>query len=147
MPIPLAAPALATVGRYLVKNGAKKAIQKYGDDAVKVAMKEKNLKTVGDKVVKKRMTAAQRKIQSSDFNKGLAQAQKDKKGLSNKDFFAKVEADLAKQVRIDKVKAENMAAAKKPMYTGGRAKYNKGGYAKSGQPMYGHGECPKAKAN
>ena len=32
---------------------------------------------------------------------------------------------------------------------GGKARslYNKGGYAKGGQPMYGHGECPKAKAN
>ena len=134
MPIPLAMPVLATVGRYAVKNGAKKAIQKYGDDAVKAAMKEKNLKTVGDKVIKKRMTAAERKAQSADFNKGLAQAQKDKTGPSDKDFFARVEADLAKQIRMDKVKAKNMAAAKKPMKNGGKATrslYNKGGYAKA----------------
>ena len=102
MPVPLAIPVLSTIGRYTVKHGAKKAIQKYGDDAVKTAMKEKNLKTVGDKVVKKRMTAAQRKTQSADFNKGLAKAQKDKKGPSDKDFFAKVEADLAKQARMKK---------------------------------------------
>jgi len=41
------------------------------------------------------------------------------------------------------------AAAKKPMSKGGvsRSTYNKGGYATKGQPMYKHGECPKAKAN
>ena len=74
MPIPLAAPAVMTIGRYMVKNGAKKAIQKYGDDAVKAAMKENNLKTVGDKVLKKRMTVAEKKalskkIQKEDFPK------------------------------------------------------------------------------
>ena len=67
-------PVVTAIGRYMVKNGAKKAIQKYGDDAVKVAMKENNLKTVGDKVVKKRMTDAERKamskkIQKEDFPK------------------------------------------------------------------------------
>jgi len=135
MPIPLAAPALMTVGRYLVKNGAKKAIQKYGDDAVKAAIKEKNLKTVGDKVVKKRMTDKQRKEMSKDFNKGLADAQRAKKGPTDKEFFARVDKD--------------MAAAKKPMSKGGntRSTYNKGGYISGGQPMYKHGECPKAKAN
>ena len=51
MPLP-ALPVVMTIGRYMVKNGAKKAIQKYGDDAVKAAMKENNLKTVGDKVLK-----------------------------------------------------------------------------------------------
>ena len=134
MPIPFAIPVLTTIGRFAVKHGAKKAIQKYGDDAVKAAMKEKNLKTVGDKVIKKRMTAAQRKAQSADFNKGLAQAQKDKRGPSNKEFFDRVEKDFAKQMRIDKVKAENMAAAKKPMKNGGKATrslYSKGGYAKA----------------
>ena len=74
MPVPLAAPVVMTVGRYMVKNGAKKAIQKYGDDAVKAAMKENNLKTVGDKVIKKRMTVAEKKalskkIQKEDFPK------------------------------------------------------------------------------
>ena len=57
-----------------LKNGAKKAIQKYGDDAVKAAMKENNLKTVGDKVLKKRMTVAEKKalskkVQKEDFPK------------------------------------------------------------------------------
>ena len=60
MPIP-AIPVVMTIGRYMVKNGAKKAIQKYGDDAVKAAMKENNLKNVGDKVLKKRMTVAEKK--------------------------------------------------------------------------------------
>ncbi len=73
MPLP-ALPVVMTIGRYMVKNGAKKAIQKYGDDAVKAAMKENNLKTVGDKVLKKRMTVAEKKalskkIQKEDFPK------------------------------------------------------------------------------
>ena len=67
-------PVVTAIGRYMVKNGVKKSIQKYGDDAVKVSMKENNFKTIGDKVVKKRMTAAERKtmskkIQKEDFPK------------------------------------------------------------------------------
>ena len=67
-------PVVTAIGRYMVKNGVKKSIQKYGDDAVKVSMKENNLKTVGDKVIKKRMTDAERKamskkIQKEDFPK------------------------------------------------------------------------------
>jgi hypothetical protein len=59
-----AAPIIAAIARYATTKGAKKAIQKYGDDAVKAAMKEKNLKTVGDKVIKKRMTPAESKAVS-----------------------------------------------------------------------------------
>jgi len=147
--IPLAGAALQTAGRYIVTNGAKKGIQKYGPQVFKQIQKDAGLKTVGDKVIKKRMTDKQRKEMSKDFNKGLADAQRAKKGPTDKEFFGRVNRDMAKQERIDKVKAENMAAVKKPMSKGGvpRSTYNKGGYATKGQPMYKHGECPKAKAN
>tara|TARA_X000001382_G_C3026740_1_gene133416 strand:- start:21 stop:458 length:438 start_codon:yes stop_codon:yes gene_type:complete len=122
-PLVLVGPALATAGRYIVKNGAKKGIEKYGPKVFKQIQKDKGLKTVGDKVIKKRMTAAERKAMSKDFNKSLADAQKAKKGPTNKEFMARVDKDMAKQKRIDKVKAENMAAAKrKPLYGGGGTK-------------------------
>ena len=133
--IPLAGVALQTAGRYIVTNGAKKGIQKYGPQVFKQIQKDAGLKTVGDKVIKKRMTDKQRKEMSKDFNKGLADAQRAKKGPTDKEFFARVDKD--------------MAAAKKPMSKGGntRSTYKKGGYISGGQPMYKHGECPKAKAN
>lgn len=135
MPFPLAAPVLTTVGRFAVKHGAKKAIQKYGDDAVKAAMKEKNLKTVGDKVIKKRMTAAQQKAMSKKIQKEDFPKQKPASKMTKQEQYLE-ELDIL----------SNRSGMKK----GGkvtRSTYNKGGYAKSGQPMYGHGECPKAKAN
>ena len=150
MPLPLlAGAALHAAGRYIVTNGAKKGIQKYGPQVFKQIQKDSGLKTVGDKVIKKRMTDKQRKEMSKDFNRKLADAQKSKKGPTDKEFFGRVNKDMVKQERIDRIKAENMAAAKKPMSKGGnpRSTYNKGGYISGGQPMYKHGECPKAKAN
>ena len=116
----LAGPALATAGRYFVTNGVKKGLQKYGPEALKQVQKTQGLKTVGDKVIKKRMTAAQRKQ--------TAVKTKEYKGMTKKE-----EAANNKQFdRIDKVEAENMAAAMgtgklKPMYGGGKANYVKGG--------------------
>ena len=75
MPLPLlAGVALQTAGRYVLTNGAKKGIQKYGPEVFKQIQKDVGLKTVGDKVIKKRMTAAQqktmsKKIQKEDFPK------------------------------------------------------------------------------
>ena len=47
-------------------------------------------------------------------------AQKAKKGRTEKQFDAAVKKDMAEQARIDKVKKENMAAAKKPKkFSGG----------------------------
>ena len=116
----LAGPALATAGRYFVTNGVKKGIQKYGPEALKQVQKTQGLKTVGDKVIKKRMTAAERK--KTSFNP-----------QPSKPMTKKQEAASTKQFdRIDKVEAENMAAAMgtgklKPMYGGGKANYVKGG--------------------
>tara|TARA_R100001377_G_C3141037_1_gene92668 strand:+ start:35 stop:472 length:438 start_codon:yes stop_codon:yes gene_type:complete len=143
MPIPvLVGVALQTAGRYAVTNGAKKAAKKYGPEVFKQIQKDSGLKTVGNKVIKKRMTDAQRKEQSKDFTKKLTNAQRTKKGLTDKQFSAKVDKDMIKQKRIDKVKAENMAATRKPLYGGGRSDYNKGGVA---QPSYKSGDMPKAK--
>ena len=142
MPIPviLVGAALQTAGRYAVTNGAKKAIKKYGPEVFKQIQKDSGLKTVGNKVINKRMTAAQRKTMSKDFNKDLAKMQRESKEMTNKQFMAKVDKDMIKQTRIDNIKAENMTAARKPLYGGGRAMYNKGG-----QPEYKSGDMPKAK--
>jgi hypothetical protein len=47
-----------------------------------------------------------------------------------------------KAARREKVMGGGMM--RKEMGHGGRMKYNKGGLS---QPMYAHGECPKASAN
>ena len=46
--------------------------------------------------------------------------------------------------REAKMGGGKMMTERKDMGHGGRMQYNKGG---SAQPMYGHGECPKASAN
>jgi len=72
------------------------------------------LKRIGDKVVKKRMTAKERNEMSKPFKKMLSEGQKSKKGMSKKEFDARVKKGMAKDARIAKVKAENMAAATGP---------------------------------
>ena len=73
------------------------------------------LKRIGDKVVKKRMTTKERNEMSKPFKKMLSEGQKSKKGMSKKDFDAAVKKGMAKDARIAKVKAENMAAATGPI--------------------------------
>ena len=119
MPGPLVVPVLTTVGRYAVQKGAKKAIQKYGDDAVKAAMKEQNLKTVGDKVIKKRMTAAQQKAMSKKIQKEDFPKQKPASKMTRQEQYLE-ELDIL----------SNRSGMKR----GGKATrslYNKGGYAKA----------------
>jgi len=130
----LAGPALATAGRYFVQHGVKKGLQKYGPKAFQQIKETQGLKAVGDKVIKKRMSAAERK--KTSFNP------QPYKGMTEKQFDKKLAKDYREQLRIDKVKAENMAAAKKPMSNGGRVGLNKGG-----QPSYSNGEMPTAKPN
>ena len=72
------------------------------------------LKRIGDKVVKKRMTAKERNEMSKPFKKMLSEGQKSKKGMSKKEFDARVKKGMAEDARIAKVKAENMAAATGP---------------------------------
>ena len=116
----LAGPALATAGRYFLTNGVKKGLQKYGPEALKQIKQTQGLKTVGDKVIKKRMTAAERK--KTAFNPQPA-----------KPMTKKQEAASFKEAyRVDKIESENMAAAMgtgklKPMYNGGKVSYAKGG--------------------
>ena len=89
------------------------------------------LKRIGDKVVKKRMTAKERKEMSKPFNKMLSDAQKSKKGMSKKEFDARVKKGMDKDARIAKVKAENMAAATGPI----KPKKKAAGGMMSPQPM------------
>ena len=138
----LAGPALATAGRYFVQHGVKKGLQKYGPKAFQQIKETQGLKAVGDKVIKKRMTPAQSKEMAKPFNKAMKRAERESKGMTEKQFDKKLAKDYREQLRIDKVKAENMAAAKKPMSNGGRVGLNKGG-----QPSYKNGEMPSVKPN
>jgi len=119
-----------------IKDG--KIVAKSNDPKVQKAINKKvddltGMKTLpSGKKIKKRMTAKERKEQSKGFNKMLSDAQKSKKGMSNKEFDARVEKGMAEDARIAKVKKENMEAAKKPkkMKTGGMAS---SGMSKSGK--------------
>tara|TARA_R100000664_G_scaffold10985_1_gene17965 strand:+ start:1580 stop:2011 length:432 start_codon:yes stop_codon:yes gene_type:complete len=104
----------------------KKIIMKSKDPQIQKALDKKVDELTGMKTlpsgrkIKKRMTAKERKEMSKPFNKMLADAQKAKKGRTEKQFDAAVKKDMAEQARIDKVKKENMAAAKKPKkFSGG----------------------------
>ncbi len=131
-PLVLAGPALATAGRYFVTNGVKKGLQKYGPEALKQIKQTQGLKTVGDKVIKKRMTAAERKK--------TAVKTKEYKGMTKKE-----EAANNKQYdRIDKVESENMAAA---MGTGKLKPMSKGGSPRYGYVGGGKVEMHKCKPN
>jgi len=104
-------------GKIVVKSNdpkVQKAITKKVDDLT-------GMKTLpSGRKIKKRMTAKERKEMSKPFNKMLSDAQKAKKGRTEKQFDAAVKKDMAEQARIDKVKKENMAATKKPKkFSGG----------------------------
>ena len=92
----LAGPALATAGRYFVQHGVKKGLQKYGPKAFQQIKETQGLKAVGDKVIKKRMSAAERK--KTSFNP------QPYKGMTEKQFDKKLAKDYREQLRIDKVK-------------------------------------------
>lgn len=101
-----------------IKDG--KIVAKSNDPKVQKAIDNKvddltGMKTLpSGKKIKKRMTAKERKEMSKPFNKMLSDAQKSKKGRTDKQFDAAVKKDMAKLARVEKVKKENMAAAKKP---------------------------------
>ena len=134
MPLPLlAGAALQAAGRYIVTHGAKKGIQKYGTQTFKQIQKDAGLKTVGDKVIKKRMTAAQQKAMSKKIQKEDFPKQKPTSKMTEQEKYLE---------ELDILSRNNMKSGGKA-----RSTYNKGGYATKGQPMYKHGECPKAKAN
>ena len=114
MPLP-ALPVVMTIGRYMVKNGAKKAIQKYGDDAVKAAMKENYLKTVGDKVLKKRMTVAEKKALSKKIQKEDFPKQKPTNKLTRQEEYLE---ELDALSRFD-MKAGGLLSDDRAMYKAG----------------------------
>ena len=99
--------------------------------AKKLKKLTEGLKLIGDKVVKKRMTTKERNEMSKPFKKMLSDAQKSKKGMSKKEFDARVKKGMAKDARIAKVKAENMAAATGPI----KPKKKAAGGMMSPQPM------------
>jgi len=68
---------------------------------------------------------------SKPFKKMLSDAQKSKKGMSKKEFDARVKKGMDKDARIAKVKAENMAAATGPI----KPKKKAAGGMMSPQPM------------
>ena len=113
-----------------IKDG--KIVAKSNDPKVQKAIDNKvddltGMKTLpSGKKIKKRMTAKERKEMSKPFNKMLSDAQKNKKGRTDKQFDAAVKKDMAKLARVEKVKKENMAAAKKPK------KFSGGGMAVKG---------------
>jgi adenine-specific DNA methylase len=113
-----------------IKDG--KIVAKSNDPKVQKAIDKKvddltGMKTLpSGKKIKKRMTAKERKEMSKPFNKMLSDAQKSKKGRTDKQFDAAVKKDMAKLARVEKVKKENMAAAKKPK------KFSGGGMAVKG---------------
>jgi len=135
MPLPLlAGAALHAAGRYIVTNGVKKGIQKYGPQVFKQIQKDAGLKTVGDKVIKKRMTAAQQKAMSKKIQKEDFPKQKPVSKMTEQEKYLE---------ELDILSRNNMKNGGKAT----RSTYSKGGYISNGQPMYKHGECPKAKAN
>ena len=99
--------------------------------AKKLKKLTEGLKLIGDKVVKKRMTTKERNEMSKPFKKMLSDAQKSKKGMSKKEFDARVKKGMAEDARIAKVKAENMAAATGPI----KPKKKAAGGMMSPQPM------------
>jgi hypothetical protein len=135
MPVPLAAPVVMTVGRYMVKNGAKKAIQKYGDDAVKAAMKENNLKTVGDKVLKKRMTVAEKKALSKKIQKEDFPKQKPTNKLTRQEEYLE---ELEALSRFD-MKAGGLLSDERAMYSGEFPDLNKDGKTTYADVLMGRG--------
>ena len=128
----LAGPALVTAGRYFVTNGVKKGLQKYGPKAFNQIKETQGLKAVGDKVIKKRMTAAARKKTAV-------------KPQPVKPMTKKQEAASFKEAyRVDKIESENMAAA---MGTGKLKPMSKGGMPRYGYVGGGKVEMHKCKPN
>ena len=127
-PAILAGPALAAATRYILKHGLKKAIKKYGDDAVKYVQQ----------------TKAFQNYQASKMNPGFAKAPKDvvRRGdpIKGKKSGEYVEKGMPK--------ASSKHGNLKPPKAEETLKFNKGGRVglnKGGQPSYKKGDMPKAK--
>jgi len=122
--------ALKGAASFIAANGARQATKKYGPKVVKKAQeamkkREASINVSADKVATQAMKNA------------------NKKGGSKNQRIE----NMADEMFGTNEQIKNIGRINKK--TGGKARslYNKGGYAKAGQPMYGHGECPKAKAN
>jgi hypothetical protein len=124
-------PALKGVASFIAANGARQATKKYGPKVVKKAQE----------AIKKREASI-----NTSADKATTQAMKNanlKGGTKNQRIQNMADEMFGTDEQIKNIGRMTKKRGGKAT----RSTYNKGGYAKSRQPMYGHGECPKAKAN
>jgi len=137
--------ALKGAASFIAANGARQATKKYGPKVVKKAQE----------AMKKRETSIQAKIEGKTTGKYATRDKSMNQLKKENEAMMKAEKTFQSKLKNEKNIKEGADAFKQldgklNFKTGGKVKrstYNKGGYAKVGQPMYGHGECPKAKAN
>jgi hypothetical protein len=126
-PAILAGPALATAARYILKHGVKKAVKKYGDDAVKYVQNTKAFQNYQTSKLTPRVEKGATKPIKGDPIKGQKSGEYVEKGMP---------------------KASDAHGTLKPPKPEESLKFSKGGrvgYNKGGQPSYKKGEMPKAK--
>jgi len=75
MPLPLAAPVVMTIGRAIIAGGTKRAIKKYGDDAVKQVKKSDAFKELQQKTVESRKLSAKGSVNNKRFKSQNNQVQ------------------------------------------------------------------------
>ena len=128
MPLPLiAGPALGAAARYIIQQGAKKAVKKYGPAVVKYVKNTKAFKN----------------YEASKNNPGFAKgATKPRKGDPIKSQKS------GEYVEKGMPRATDAHGTLKPPKPEEPLKFNKGGRVglnKGGQPSYKKGDMPKAK--
>ena len=67
MPVPLAAPVIMNVGRYILTAGAKNAAKKYGDDVVKKIQKSDTFKELKEQIIESRKLSAKKSVNNKKF--------------------------------------------------------------------------------
>ena len=127
-PAILAGPALATAARYILQHGVKKAVKKYGDDAVKYVQNTKAFQNYqASKNYPGFAKAPKGVARKGDPIKGQKSGEYVEKGMSKA-------SDAHGNLKLPKPE-ESLTFSK-----GGRVGLNKGG-----QPSYKKGDMPKAK--
>ena len=136
--------ALKGAASFIAANGARQATKKYGPKVVKKAQE----------AMKKRESSIQAKIEGKTTGKYATRDKSMNQIKKENEAMMKAEKTFQSKLKNEKNIKEGVDAFKQldgrlNFKKGGKSRslYNKGGYAKGGQPMYGHGECPKAKAN
>ena len=80
MPLPLAAPVIMGVGRYILTAGAKRAVKKYGDDVVKQVQKSAKFKKLKKEEMADRVASAKAVKQGKPSKMTLNLGSKSRKG-------------------------------------------------------------------